>query len=436
MDIYNKVKQFTKSLEMHSDFIDIERDSDSFKDQMIKSLEKEGGSSLKMLPTYLTADGEIPINESVIVVDAGGTNFRVAAVHFDEQYKIVEEYFEQYKMPGIEKAITMDEFYQIAADRLMPAIDKSDKIAFCFSYAAEILENKDGRVIDLAKEVTISQSSGKLICEGIKQELIKRGKTGKSFILINDTVSTMIGGKVMNMNMQFETYIGMILGTGSNTCYIEKTKNINKINKNISLPENIAVNIESGYYDGVHQGVIDKQRDARSKNPGVAKYEKMIAGAYQGMNIYRTVEKATEQGLFSNEFVERFKDVEPFTLKEVDDFCFAPTRENKLAMLTAGSNSDRQTLYYIIDSDYERAAKLATFVIAGILKQTGYGTDPTMPVCICADGTTFYKSKLFRGKFNYYIKDYIEHDMRRYVEFVKAEKATLIGTAVAGLLNC
>ncbi len=436
MNIYEKVSKFAKDIELHSDFTDIERDSEIFKQEMIKGLEQKDGSSLKMLPTYLTADGEIPINEKVIVVDAGGTNFRVAVVEFDQDLKMVEHYFEQYKMPGINENIDIEKFYEISADRLMPVIDQSDKIAFCFSYAAEILENKDGRIISFTKEVVIDKSEGKLVCEGIKQQLVSRGKEGKNFILINDTVATMIGGKIMNPKMQFETYIGMILGTGSNTCYIEKTENIKKIENIEGLPKNIAVNIENGYYDNVHQSEVDKEFDAISKIPGSTKYEKMIAGAYQGFNIYKEVEKGIEKGLFSKQFAERFKALDPFNLKEIDDFCFAPLKENKLALLVEGNDDDRKTLYFIIDADYERAAKLATFVIAGILKQTGYGTDPTVPVCICADGTTFYKSKLFRGKFNYYIKDYIENKMHRYVEFVKAEKATLIGTAVAGLLNC
>ena len=38
-----------------------------------------------MIPTYISIDKQIPAGERIIVVDAGGTNFRVATVVFDEK---------------------------------------------------------------------------------------------------------------------------------------------------------------------------------------------------------------------------------------------------------------------------------------------------------------------------------------------------------------
>jgi len=72
--------------------------------------------------------------------------------------------------------------------------------------------------------------------------------------------------------------------------------------------------------------------------------------------------------------------------------------------------------------------------MAVILKR-GRGTNPCIPVCISAEGTTFHKSKLFRSKLDFYIKEYLHDKKGVYCEFVRADNATLIGTAIAGLAN-
>ena len=41
-------------------------------------------SSLMMIPTYLAGDTSVPREQPVVVMDAGGTNFRIAEVHFDD----------------------------------------------------------------------------------------------------------------------------------------------------------------------------------------------------------------------------------------------------------------------------------------------------------------------------------------------------------------
>ena len=42
-------------------------------------------SALPMIPTYLKMDGAVPKNRRVIVIDAGGTNFRSALAGFTEK---------------------------------------------------------------------------------------------------------------------------------------------------------------------------------------------------------------------------------------------------------------------------------------------------------------------------------------------------------------
>ena len=119
----------------------------------------------------------------------------------------------------------------------------------------------------------------------------------------------------------------------------------------------------------------------------------------------------------------------------MDDFCFYPFGDNTLSSLVFNNDSDRKTLYFIIDLLLERAAKIVACSFAGIMKHTGYGQDPTRPVCICCDGTTLHKLKLMIGKLEYHVKDYIENKMHRYIELTKSLNQTLVGAAIAALLN-
>lgn len=59
--------------------IDIHKYILIFLDEMANGLEGSN-SSLKMLPTFIEFKNKIPINEPIIVIDAGGTNLRSAIV--------------------------------------------------------------------------------------------------------------------------------------------------------------------------------------------------------------------------------------------------------------------------------------------------------------------------------------------------------------------
>ena len=56
--------------------------------------------SLAMIPAYISLGKPVPVNTPVVVMDAGGTNLRTAAVSFDEKGRARMEDFNKYPMPG------------------------------------------------------------------------------------------------------------------------------------------------------------------------------------------------------------------------------------------------------------------------------------------------------------------------------------------------
>lgn len=434
--IKEKVSQFLKKYEMDYESVDLKKNCDIFKEEMQRGLDATG-SSLMMIPTYISMEKEIPLNEPVIVIDAGGTNFRVAVVYFDNDKKPVIEDFNNYPMPGTKGEISKDEFFDTMAGYVAPVLHRSSKLGFCFSYPAEILPNKDGRLIKFSKEVKVKGADGEIIGENLLGAFKKLGHNAdKKIILLNDTVSTLLGGKASYPDRVFDSYIGFILGTGTNTCYLEKNCNIGKVSSLKGSEGSMLINIESGNYNKFHMGMIDKEFDRGTVNPGSFIFEKAISGAYQGGIMLAVVKKAAGDGLFSGSFKANLEEIEELSSREIDDFLYYPYAGSTLSRCCkTGAEDDMLTLYYIIDAILERAARYVTFNLTAVIMKTGKGKNPCAPVCVTADGSTFYKSKLFRAKLDYYIRTYANDVENIYLDFVKAENGNLIGTAIAALLN-
>jgi hexokinase len=437
-DCLKKVNAFLIKYRMHYETIDIEKETETFIAEMKKGLAGKD-SSLKMLCTYINPDVDVSINEPVLAIDAGGTNLRVAVVCFNKDKQAEIEEFKSYPMPGSNGEISREHFFEKISEYLEPIINKSDRIGFCFSYPTEMLPNGDGRLIKFTKEVAVRDMLGVEIGSYLAETIKKKyNKSFKKVALLNDTTATLLGGKAAFPDRRFDNYIGFILGTGTNTCYIEKNWNITGAPFLPSEGSTI-INLESGGYNKAPRGIIDERFDGRTADPGGQQFEKMISGAYQGDLLLEILTTAVEEGLFSKGFEDRMKPLQTLSSWEINDFCLHPYSEKNILSKAVSSNegneSDRLTVYRLIDAFFERSAKLIAINLASIMIKTGTGRNPCLPVCIAAEGTAFYKSKLFRGKLDNYVKNIFNDRMDIYCEFHRTENATLTGTAYAGLLT-
>ena len=140
-----------------------------------------------------------------------------------------------------------------------------------------------------------------------------------------------------------------------------------------------------------------------------------------------------EDGLFSAPAVGKLQAINDLDTKTVSDFMHTPFGDGLLAMAVA--DSDRVTLYTILDRMIERSALLAAAALAAAVLKEGGGDDPSRPVCIAAEGSTFFGLKGLQFRTGYFLKRYLDEVHHRSFEFVTSENATLIGAAVAGLTN-
>lgn len=415
-----------KELGMHPDCVVLEDCAKQFEHAMTEGL-KGNRLGMQMLPTYISAEGQVPRNEKLIVIDAGGTNFRRAVAWFDDAGKLVLDRFEKHPMPGTQGELGLDEFFDQIADYLLPIIGESDKICFCFSYATEALPNMDGRLQHFCKEVQVRDSAGIEVCAELKKALKRKGVAGeKRCVLINDSVAALLGGKAAAGAREYDSWVGYIYGTGLNACYVEETKNIAEVTG--YAHDAMIVNMEAGMHVGFPMGEADRVLDEGSEIPGDHMFEKLVSGGYLGRVMALTAKLAAERGAFSAKAA--FSAVERFDLAEVGAFVAGGK-----APVDGLDEADTEVLRTLCDRLYERSAKLVAVSIGTVLAKTGKGKSPEKPVCCTMEGTTFRKSLRFRAYFFKLEKEYLNETLGVYPVFLECEDTTLTGTAIAGLLN-
>ena len=431
--IQDKATKFLKQYSMDYQSIRVPEYAERFVQEMRCGL--EGGSgSLRMIPTFLSPVNRPKTGEPVIVLDAGGTHFRVAVVSFDQNYLPSVEKCQIYRMPGTDDELESDVFFSRIAEMILPVADQSDTISFCFSYACQPTPDRDGIIAEIGKQLRVKGLVGKKLGSELNKALQKAGcREEKRVVVLNDSVATLLGGVLAAKDRRYDSYIGFILGTGLNASYVEKGGNIPRLSVDF-CGQKLIINTESGNYDGFPSGQLDDAYDATLLDPGTWRYEKMVSGRYQGGLALTVIRQAAHDGLLSAGFCRQIKSVKELTSSQLDEFLDQPDGDNLLAHCCDGINAqDTLTVFYLADALAERAGKLVAANLAALMLKTGSGKNPLCPGCITADGSTFYKSRLFRKKLDYYVKQSLADEMGLYCEFNRVEDVNLLGSAVAGL---
>ncbi len=252
-----------------------------FHSEMKKGLAGYPGS-LKMLPSFSrrptgTEKGRF------LTLDLGGTNLRILAVELDGRGKsnvsAVSRFFIRKKfMQGTGKYLF--DFIADSISRFFKdnTIDQSKKynLSFTFSFPVEQTDIASGTLIKWTKGFTAKGVIGEDIVVLLNNALKRKGISCINVAaLVNDTVGTLASKCYSNPSCD----IGVILGTGTNACYLEKLSNITKI-KNAN--GEMIVNMEWGNFNKFARTSYDENLDKASSNPGAQHMEKMVSGMYLG----------------------------------------------------------------------------------------------------------------------------------------------------------
>ena len=401
-----------------------------FLSEMEKGLKGEE-SSLRMIPTYVGVDGKIPQGAKAAVLDAGGTNFRSAIVSIPPR---IEDKKNQ-PMPGAKSDVTEDDFYAAFASELKRVAPKATvkKYGWCFSYNCDATPELDAKLNCWTKGIRAPEIVGQYV----GKELLKR-MGGGEIAIVNDTVATLLAAKAMEGDKTYSSYLGFILGTGTNTAYVEKNRNILKL-PGLDPEGSMIINAESGSFDKLKQSAFDAAMDAKLSDKGFNILEKMIAGGYLGgvgLEVYKAAAKA---GMFSEKAAKAIGGLGTLETMDFDNFCASfrkEGRENPLDAIFADAD-DAKMARRIGIPVFERAAVLTAIHLAAFCIKSGEGADPAAPIAINADGSTYYKTRAI--PFAETVKRELDDMLvrRRNIHYCitpQIEDAPMVGAAIAAML--
>jgi len=414
--------------------INIESLLDEFNRQMTTGLEGNV-DSLAMIPAFINVDEDVPTGKPIIVLDAGGTNLRVAVVTFDAAGKAKIANFQKFPMPGTTgETLDKNTFFDAIAAFLEPVSTYADTVGFCFSYATEITPDLDGKLLRWTKQVAAPEVVGEKVGSGIADAL--KQKTGRKLAIrvLNDTVATLLAGKSAGISRQYDSYVGFILGTGTNIAYIESNRAISKV-EGLNPNHSMVINVESGNFNGAPVSQFDTHFDATTADPGVGRFEKMISGAYIGGLGLTVLKVAAQDGLFSEKSTPALLAIDELSTKDFDNFIANPfAAEGALARIPF-TEADRRNVIALGEPLFIRAASLTAANIAAAVLRSGAGRDPLHPICITVDGSTYYRTR------SAFFKSRVEAKLRAilgprgvHFEIINVHDAPMIGAAIAGLI--
>lgn len=421
---------FLTEHKMRAEDINMQAVVDAFTSEMVNGLNGTK-SSLRMIPTYIEADNQFITDIPVVAIDAGGTNFRAAIINFNRDGKLEINNLINAGMPGLDGEISKKEFFDSIASHVRPLAEKCERIGFCFSYPTEILPDKDGVLLQFCKEVQAPQVVGQLIGKNLLDAL---GMPDKPIVLLNDTVATLLAGKSASFGKDYDSFIGFILGTGTNTCYIENNSRIAK-NKTLDQAKSQIINIESGNYGKATQNDLDKIFDKTTVNPGDYTFEKMMSGGYLGGLCLTTLKAASEEGVFAAKTASKILILNDLSSSDINSFVSKKISGRGPLLCCVLNPADDDACIKIIDNIIQRASKLVAANLAAVILKTGKGISPNRPILITIEGSAYYKMHNMKTYITKYLNDYLSGDKKRYIEFMEVKQSSLVGAALAALID-
>ena len=394
-------------------------------------------SGQDMIKTYISPPDKTAAGKDVIVIDAGGTNFRSCLVSFDSAGVPSISYMEKTRMPGVERELSKTEFFAQIASNLEHLRDKAERIGFCFSYPVEIQEDGDGVLLKFSKEVKAPQVEGCKIGSELIGVLKERGwRDDLRVVLLNDTVAALLAGAAnVADGKRYSSYVGFILGTGMNAAYIQKPLPQYKAN---GLKKAQVINCEAGRFAKVARSDFDLELNRKSESPGTGVLEKLCSGAYLGAAAFEAVKTAASEGVFSSAVCASLLKLESLTQIEMDAFLHAPylaTSKLGEAMEAGGATEeDRELLFEILDAFADRCARLAASIITACVVKSEAGASPVYPVKVLCNGTSFYKTYRVRQRAFSYLEEFLTHRRGLHFELAQLENDITLGTAIGGLI--
>uniref|UniRef100_A0A8C6Z334 hexokinase n=1 Tax=Nothoprocta perdicaria TaxID=30464 RepID=A0A8C6Z334_NOTPE len=260
-------------------------------------------ATVKMLPTFVRSIPDGSEKGDFIALDLGGSYFRILRVKVShEKRQTVQMETEIYNTPEDIMHGSGTRLFDHVAECLGDFMEKQqikDKklpVGFTFSFPCRQSKLDEGILITWTKRFKASGVEGADVVRLLSRAIKKRGDYDADIMaVVNDTVGTMMTCGFDDQRCE----VGLIIGTGTNACYMEELRHIELVEGDEGR---MCVNTEWGAFgdDGSLEDIrteFDREIDRGSLNPGKQLFEKMVSGLYMGELVRLILVKMAKEGL-------------------------------------------------------------------------------------------------------------------------------------------
>ncbi|XP_023393622.1 hexokinase-1 [Pteropus vampyrus] len=276
-----------------------------FKREMKHGLSRDfnATATVKMLPTFVRSIPDGSEKGDFIALDLGGSSFRILRVQVNlEKNKNVHMESETYETAEDIMHGSGSQLFDHVAECLGDFMEKrkiKDKklpVGITFSFPCQQSKIDEGILITWTKRFKVSGVEGADVVKLLNKAIKKRGDYDANVVaVVNDTVGTMMTCGYDDQQCE----VGLIIGTGTNACYMEELRHIDLVEGDEGR---MCINTEWGAFgdDGSLEDIrteFDREIDRGSLNPGKQLFEKMISGMYLGELVRLILVKMAKEGL-------------------------------------------------------------------------------------------------------------------------------------------
>ncbi|XP_068972427.1 hexokinase type 2-like isoform X1 [Bombus flavifrons] len=276
---------------------------DVFVSEMNKGIHQQP-SSLQMENTYVPELLDGTEEGLYLALDLGGTNFRVLLLELNHGTPIREE-VKKYHISSdlrVGSGIRLfDYLAECVSDFVISQGLQDVELPLGFTFSFPIIQHSldIGVLVTWTKTFNCPDVVNEDAVRLLHEALDRRGDTKvKVVAILNDTTGTLVQGSTLDHN----TAIGLILGTGSNACYLERADRVEHWETERHGEREVIIDIEWGAFgdNGVLDFIktdYDRENDANSLIVNSFTFEKYISGKYLGEIVRVVLAKLTKEGL-------------------------------------------------------------------------------------------------------------------------------------------
>ena len=383
----------------------------TFREKVEEGLNKNN-AEIQCIPTFILPKAT-DVKGKALVLDLGGTNYRVAIVDFSTEKPIIypnngwKKDMSIMKSPGY----TREELFKELAD-LIVEIKREEEmpIGYCFSYPTESIPGGDARLLRWTKGVDIREMVGQFVGKPLLDYLNEKNKIRFTGVkVLNDTIASLFAGLT---DKSYDAYIGLIVGTGINMATFIPSDKITKLDPECHVQGLIPVNLESGNFYPPFLTAVDDTVDATSDSLGKQRFEKAVSGMYLG-----DILKAA------------------FPLEEFEEKFDA----RKLTAIMNYPDIHKDIYVQVAHWIYNRSAQLVAASLAGLIALLKSYNRDIHRVCLIAEGSLFWSESRKDKNYNILVMEKLQELLRELeledveVHINSMDNANLIGTGIAAL---